>query len=146
MKHLLFSIVMLLCSVGAFAQVDVAVESVSVTPSSGYKGESFFVNTIVSNVGTVDVTDYIVDYYVSKSSSFNMNNATHVGTSFGSSLSVGNKVSQSFIFIFPTNLSNPSSTTWYVWAKITNRGIIESQDKETNNTKAGTVMIYGSSN
>lgn len=146
MKNLLISMAMLFVSVCSFAQVDVAVSDVSVTPSSGYKGDSFFVNVTASNLGDVNVTDYIIDFYVSKSSSFNMNNATMVGTTFGSSLTPGNKASHSFNFIFPTNLSNTSTSTWYVWAKITNRGVLEPSDKEKNNTSSCAITIYGSSN
>ena len=97
-----------------------------------------------ANVVTVDLTDYIIDFYVSKSSSFNLNNATRVGTTYGYSLRVGDKVNHSFSFVFPTYISNTSTSTW-VWAKVTNRGIIEPTDKENNNTASGTITIYGSS-
>lgn len=145
MKNLIVTFAMLFVSICTFAQVDIAVSDVSVTPSAGYKGSSFFVRVDAANVGTVDLTDYIIDFYVSKSSTFDEYNSTYVGTTYGYSLRVGDKVNHSFSFVFPTYISNTSTSTWYVWAKVTNRGIIEPTDKEDNNTASGTVTIYGSS-
>jgi len=145
MKKNLLTITFMLFSVLSFAQVDIAVQSVNVTPQSGYKGDYFYADAVCANPGTVAVNSFIVNFYVSTSSPFNANNATMVGTAYGSGLSVGSKVSVEHSFLFPTSVSNTSTTTWYVWAEIVSRGAVESNAKQANNTKSGTVTIYGSS-
>ena len=133
-------------SVLSFAQVDVAVESVEVNPQQGYKGDYFYGTITCSNPGTQNIDDFIVYFYVSKSSTFNINTATPVGSPYyGRNLSTGSKANGYVSFNFPTNVSNPTTSTWYLWAKIESRSYIEGYDKQANNTKAAPITIYGSS-
>lgn len=146
MKNLILTAAFLLCSILSFAQVDVAIESISVNPQQGYKGDFFYGDITCSNPGTQDIDDFIVYFYVSKSPTFNINTATLVGSPYyGRNLNAGTKVSGYVSFNFPTNVSNPTTSTWYVWAKIESRTYIEGYDKQANNTKAAPITIYGSS-
>lgn len=147
MKNFILTAILLLCSVFGYAQVDLAIEDVEVTPQQGYKGDFFSGTIMCSNPGTQDIDDYIIYFYVSKSSVFNANTAIQVGSPYyGNYLNAGStKVSCYVSFNFPMSVSNPTTSTWYLWAKIESRTYIENQDKLGNNIGSAPITIYGSS-
>lgn len=121
MKNIFLTVAFLLCSVFSFAAADLTVTEVY-GPLTAYSGSFISVSANCANKGDTKVKNFIVNFYMSSSPSFNGGSLISLGTAWGTDLFAGSSTTVSGSFMLPVSVY-PS--VWYIYAVVKSRDAID---------------------